>query len=88
VAQPAPAGGGEVTILVAGMMASRTYHMHAILKLRDGTEFEDCDHLFTTGDLPVASLPSLVTTTTAGGSPQGGVELLDLVFGTPGNNVA
>ena len=84
-AQPAPAGGGEVTILVAGMMASRTYHMHAILKLRDGIEFEDCDHLFTTGDLPVASLPSLVTTTTAGGSPQGGVELLDLVFGTPGN---
>ena len=86
-AQPAPEGGGEVTILVAGMMANRTYHMHAILKLHDGTEFEDSDHAFTTGEVPAASLPNLVTVTTPEAPRQAGVELLDLLFSTTGNQL-
>ena len=76
---PAPQGGGAVSVLVAGMKLNSTYHMRAILKLADSTEFDDIDHAFTTGTLPATSLPSLVATTTLGGTPQSGVELLDLL---------
>jgi arylsulfate sulfotransferase len=76
---PSSQGGGAVSVLVAGMKLNSTYHMRAILRFADGTEFDDIDHTFTTGTLPAASLPSLVTTTTAGGTPQSGVELLDLL---------
>src|ERR1700720_1439932 len=37
--QPSPSGGGAVTILVAGMKLNSTYHMRAILKFADGSEF-------------------------------------------------
>ena len=33
---PAPPGGGPVTILVAGMIASTTYHMRARIELENG----------------------------------------------------
>ena len=45
-AQPAPDGGGTVTVLVAGMRASSTYHMQALVHLVDGTEVDDSDHQF------------------------------------------
>jgi arylsulfate sulfotransferase len=76
---PAAPGGGPVSILVAGMKLSSTYHMRAVLKLADGSEFHDVDHTFTTGTPPAADLPNLVATTTLGATPQSGVELLDLL---------
>jgi len=77
--QPSPSGGGAVTILVAGMKLNSTYHMRAILKFADGSEFDDVDQKFTTGNLPAASVPNVVATTSPGATPQSGVELLDLV---------
>lgn len=82
--QPAPQGGGAVSILVAGMKLNSMYHMRAVLKLADTSVFNDIDHTFTTGTLPAAELPNLVVTTTPGATPQSGVELLDLLgIGSP-----
>jgi arylsulfate sulfotransferase len=86
--QPIPAGGGPVSIFVAGMRINTPYHMRAVLKFADGTEFDDVDHTFTTGDIPVANLPSVSTVTTAGATPQPGVELLDLVGGVAQRSIA
>jgi hypothetical protein len=77
--QPAPSGGGAVTILVAGMQLNSTYHMRAILTLSDSSTFDDVDHTFTTGTLPAAKTPNLVATTTPSATPQSGVELVDLM---------
>lgn len=79
--QPTPAGGGPVTILVAGMKLNTTYHMRAVLNFADGSKFNDTDHTFATGDIPVANLPAMTVTTSPGATPQSGVELLDLVSG-------
>ena len=86
--QPTPAGGGPVSIFVAGMRINTPYHMRAVLKFADGTEFDDVDHSITTGDIPVANLPSVSTVTTAGATPQPGVELLDLVGGVAQRSIA
>src|SRR6266581_6435386 len=40
---PAPTGGGQVSILVAGMKASTTYHMRARIQFRDGRWFTTPD---------------------------------------------
>ena len=78
--QPSAAGGGAVTILVAGMKMNTAYHMRANVVFADGTQFNDIDHTFTTGTVPAANLPTItVTTPTAGSNPQPGVELLDLL---------
>jgi arylsulfate sulfotransferase len=75
----APAGGGQVSILVAGMLPSTTYHMAALVHLRTGTTMGDSDHTFTTGALPTEHLPGLsVTTNPASGTPCPGVELVNL----------
>ena len=37
------------------MRLNTPYHMRAVLKFADGSEFDDVDHTFTTGDIPVAS---------------------------------
>jgi arylsulfate sulfotransferase len=76
--QPAPSGEGAITILVAGMKLNSTYHMRAVIKLADSTEFDDMDHTFTTGT-PSGVLPNVVAMTTAGAAPQAGVELLDFI---------
>lgn len=75
--QPAPADGGAVTILVAGMRASTTYHMQAVIHLPDGTQVLDSDHPFTTGPLP-APVSNITVQQTAGMTPAPGVELLCL----------
>jgi arylsulfate sulfotransferase len=80
--QSPPASGGVVSILVAGMKLNSTYHMRAVLRLGDGSEFDDSDHTFMTGDLPPASVPNLTGIATTGASPQSGVELLALTAGT------
>ena len=81
--QGAPTGGGPVSTLVAGMRSSTLYHMQAVVKFTDGTMFYDSDQTFTTGSLPAASvLPTIVTTTAPGSTPQSGVELLDVLSST------
>ncbi len=80
---PAPSGGGAVNILVAGMRQSSTYHMRAVLKLADSSELDDADHTFTTGAVPAAQMQNISVNTAAGVTPQGGVELLDLVSQKP-----
>ncbi len=85
-AVPAPSGGGNVPILVAGMKGNTQYHMRAVFQPIGTTTnvFTDADHTFTTSAYPVASLPTLTTNTTSGQTPQPGVELLDLLrIGTP-----
>ncbi len=68
-----------MNIFVAGMLANSTYHMQATLQFGPGVSFVDADHAFATGTLPAAALPKLTVTTTAGMTPQSGVELLDLI---------
>lgn len=82
-AVPAPSGGGAVTILVAGMTASTTYHMRAAVASSGTPEFVDQDHTFATGSLPGDKIPALTATTTPGQTPNSGIELLDLVTLSP-----
>jgi len=79
--QPAPESGGAVAIFVAGMLANTTYHMQATVKFSSGPTFTDIDHTFTTQALPANQLPVLTATTTAGMTPQSGVEFLNLISG-------
>jgi hypothetical protein len=60
--------------------------MRGVIQFADGTQFDDADQTFTTGALPANRVPTITTTTTAGMSPQSGVELLDLlnIGGVPG----
>jgi len=77
-AQQAPEEGGNVGILVAGMRASTTYHMQAMVHLPDGSTLFDTDQVFTTGALPANLVPNLTVQQTAGMTPAPGVELLCL----------
>ena len=69
------ANGGPMTILVAGMRASSTYHMQAILTLANGSKVLDSDHTFKTGSIPTNRLPNVTGQGTGVGSPSPGVEL-------------
>jgi len=77
-----PEGGGNVGIFVAGMRASTTYHMQAIVHLANGSTVVDADHAFATGPLPQSLLPNLTVQQTPGMTPAPGVELLCLFEGT------
>ena len=79
--QPIPQGGGPVSLFIAGMKGNTLYHMRGVVQFSDGTQYMDPDMTFTTGAYPTAQLPALTATTTAGMTPQSGVELLDLVNG-------
>ena len=82
--RPAPAGGGPVSILVAGMRGFTTYHMRAIAELSDGAEFDDADHTFTTGGVPATRMPQLTITQPGSLAPNPGVEMLSLIqLGAP-----
>ncbi|HMA16986.1 MAG TPA: hypothetical protein VKS03_00970, partial [Thermoanaerobaculia bacterium] len=76
---PAPAGGGSVSVLVAGMMASTTYHMRARIQLPDGRWLTTADQTFTTGALPNIALPTLCAITSLGQIPGPGVELVNVI---------
>ena len=80
--QPVPTGGGPVNLFVAGMKGNTLYHMRGVVQFADGTQYMDPDLTFTTGAYPAAQVPVITATTTAGMTPQSGVELLDVV-GTP-----
>ena len=80
-AVPAPSGGGAISILVAGMKGNTPYHMRAAFQPTGTTNtvFSDADHTFTTSFYPAASIPAIAVATTAGQTPQSGLELLDLI---------
>lgn len=79
----APAG-GTVTVLVAGMRASTTYHMQATVELSNGSQLLDKDHTFTTGGIPAERLPNM-TTQFGDGTPSPGVDLFSLLPYNTGN---
>jgi arylsulfate sulfotransferase len=86
-AQSAPDNGGQVSIFVAGMQGSTTYHMQAAVQFTNGISAKDTDHTFTTQAVPANMQPKLTATTTAGMTPQPGVELLNMLNGKP-NGIA
>lgn len=73
--------GGKVSIFVAGMQQNTTYHMRATVELANGLTAFDEDHTFTTGSIPAALKMNLSVATTAGMTPQPGIELLNPVSG-------
>jgi arylsulfate sulfotransferase len=75
--------GGSVSIFVAGMQGSTTYHMQASVEFTNGISANDIDHSFTTQPVPAKMQPTLTATTAAGMTPQPGVEVLNLLSGTP-----
>jgi arylsulfate sulfotransferase len=75
--QPNATLGSPVSLFVAGMKASTPYHLRGVLQFADGTSFNDADQTFTTGALPTGTVPNITVTTT--GTPQPGVEVLDLL---------
>jgi arylsulfate sulfotransferase len=77
--QPNSTLGSAVSLYVAGMKASTPYHMRGVIAFADGSAFNDADQTFTTGAVPANLLPALTVTTTAGMTPQSGVELLALL---------
>ena len=81
-AQSTATAGGQVSIFVAGMMGSKTYHMRAAVTLSNGITANDMDHTFTTQAVPANMQLGMQTTTTAGMTPQPGLELLDALAGT------
>lgn len=72
-------GQPSTPLYVAGMTQTTPYHMRGVLQFTDGSSFNDADATFTTGTLPAGTVPNITTTTTAGMTPQPGVELLDLI---------
>ena len=67
--------GGEVNIEVAGMRASSTYHMQAVVTLANGVSYTDSDHTFATGAAPQTG--TVQVSTPSGQTPQPGIELYD-----------
>jgi hypothetical protein len=84
--QPIPAGGGAVSLFVAGMKGNTLYHMRGVVLFADGTQYTDPDLTFTTGAYPSNQVPVMTVTKTPGMTPQSGVELLSLV--NAGANIA
>jgi hypothetical protein len=74
--------GGAVSIYVAGMRANTAYHMQAAVQLQNGISANDVDHTFTSGT-PLLN-PNLTVTTTAGMTPQSGLEVLTPYIGAYG----
>ncbi|HUN61513.1 MAG TPA: aryl-sulfate sulfotransferase [Candidatus Sulfotelmatobacter sp.] len=77
--------GGTQTIYVAGMLASTTYHMQAVVNLLGGGQVTDADHSFTTGVIPAGITPNISTQLTGAGTLSSGIELLSLTQGTDQN---
>jgi hypothetical protein len=65
--------GGNVKVLVAGMMGNTLYHMRAKAVLDNGSTYTDADHTCTTGTPPPTS--AVHATTTSGATPQPGIEI-------------
>ncbi|MGB6691496.1 MAG: aryl-sulfate sulfotransferase [Terracidiphilus sp.] len=74
--QGTDANNRQVSIYVAGMKASSTYHMAAEVELPN-IQTMDKDHTFATQALPARWQLNLQATTTAGMTPQPGIELVN-----------
>jgi len=75
--------GGQVNVLVAGMLAQTTYHVRGQIVLNDGATLTDVDHdqfssglPLTTGTPPMTS----ATTISSPGTPQSGIELWNTIL--------
>ncbi len=79
--QSTDTAGGTVSIFVAGMKASTSYHMAATVQFSNGITATDTDHTFTTAAIPWSFNLNLTTTTTQGMTPQSGLELLNPLSG-------
>lgn len=79
VPTPSP-NGGQVNVLVAGMLAQTQYHMQAQIVLNDGATLSDIDHTFMTGTPPATS--PVTVSTSGGGTPQPGIEMWDTLIPT------
>ena len=79
-------GAGSVNVLVAGMLASTTYHMQAVFTSSTGDVTKDEDRTFTTGPVPSKFSATFKATTAPGQTPQPGIELVNGVSspGLPG----
>ncbi len=77
--QTAATSGGNLSFLVAGMLANTEYHLRAVVQAADGTLANDLDHTFTTKAIPANQVPPLTVTTTYGMTPQPGIEMLDFI---------
>jgi len=75
--QPAPDLGGDVSIYVAGMRASSTYHIRGMMHLPNGDTLMDADQTFKTGAIS-GDLPRFAIQQTSGLEPAAGVEMLNL----------
>jgi arylsulfate sulfotransferase len=82
-AQSTATAGGQVSIFVAGMKATTTYHMQAAVAFTNGINANDADHTFTTKAVPANMVLPVTTTTTAGMTPQPGLEMLNPLNGSP-----
>src|SRR3954447_22757563 len=60
-ALPAPPGGGDLVVLVAGMKPSTTYHMRARITNSDGSTTLEPDRTFETGAINAANFPVIKT---------------------------
>jgi arylsulfate sulfotransferase len=78
--QPVDKGRLTASMYVAGMLPNTTYHMQATVTLKDKTVATDRDHTFTTGSLP-PGIPASLPVTLGTGSPQPGIELIDVLAG-------
>lgn len=76
-----PDGENSVNIQVAGMKPKTAYHMRANVTLPDGTQQQDPDRVFTTGDVAADLLPDTKVTLPSGMAPSPGLELLTLTAG-------
>jgi hypothetical protein len=81
--QSTATAGDTVSVFVAGMQGAATYHMQAAVAFSNGITANDTDHTFATGEVPASMQLNTTTTTTAGMTPQPGLELLNALNGTP-----
>jgi hypothetical protein len=77
---PSPTGGGDVTVLVAGMLPQTLYHIQGVVSLPGSATYTDIDRTFTTGK-PVATIINPSFYTNPDYTPQDGVELIDVFTG-------
>jgi arylsulfate sulfotransferase len=75
---PSGVQGGQVKVLVAGMIGNTLYHMRANVTLDNGATYTDVDHTCTTGTPPPT--PTVQITTPGGGTPQPGIEIWNTVI--------
>lgn len=75
--------GGQVNVLVAGLLAQTTYHMRAQIALSNGAALTDIDHDQFSSGLPLTTgtpPPTSAITISNPGTPQPGIELWNTII--------